>query len=87
MDRVGGQFCTTSAFPKKPKGQWWRTYKRRREEALQADMLASRVFLARMARRIGGLITDPELSKRLEPYRSLRQPGEGAGATPHRSST
>jgi hypothetical protein len=73
MHRVGGEFCT-SAFPKKPKGQWRRTYTRRREQAFEADMLASRVFLARMARRIGGLITDPELAKKLEPYRTFRWP-------------
>jgi hypothetical protein len=70
MERAGGQFCTNE-YPEKPKGQWRRTYKRRREQAFEADMLASRVFLARMARRIGGLITDPELVKRLEPYRTF----------------
>jgi hypothetical protein len=81
MLRAGGEFCT-SVFPRKPKGQWWRTYKRRREQAFEADMLASRVFLARMARRIGTLIVDPELAKGLEPYRNLRQPVESAGAIP-----
>jgi hypothetical protein len=47
--RAGDQFCARE-FPKKPKGMWWRTYKRRREQASEAKVLADAVFVIRTRR-------------------------------------
>jgi len=37
-------------LPERPKGMWWRTYRRQREQALEAEMLANEVFVTRMTR-------------------------------------
>jgi hypothetical protein len=49
--RAGDEFCARE-FPKKPKGMWWRTYKRRREQASEANVLADAVFAIRVKRML-----------------------------------
>jgi hypothetical protein len=47
--RVGDEFCAHE-FPKKPKGMWWRTYKRRLKQAFEANVLAEAVLTIRLDR-------------------------------------
>ena len=36
--KLGGDPSLAAAFPDKPKGMWWRTYRRLRKEAMEAEM-------------------------------------------------
>jgi hypothetical protein len=44
-ERLDGDSRMPASFPPKPKGMWWRTYKRSREQALAAEMRADAVFV------------------------------------------
>jgi hypothetical protein len=49
--RLGGNLGMAASFPKRPKGMWWRTYDRMREETIEAEMHADETF-AIMAGRL-----------------------------------
>jgi len=49
-DRLGGSTNLLLPFPTRPKGMWWRTYARLRDDHRRADIRADEVFSARTQR-------------------------------------
>lgn len=58
--RLGGEPGMAAPFPPKPKGMWWRTYERIRNQGFHADMLANEAFVT----HAGRLLARVETSKR-----------------------
>jgi hypothetical protein len=55
--RLGGDPGMAAPFPKRPKGMWWRTYDRLREEAFDAEMRAEDAFEIQAARLLARIKT------------------------------
>jgi hypothetical protein len=51
--RLGGQPDMAGRFPQRPKGMWERTFKRLRDQACEAEMLAEEAFVIRAKRLLG----------------------------------